>query len=857
MLTQQGRVHAVGPKGRGVHRTIGDAVRAAAPGDTVLIAPGRYAEAVTLGRGVRLMAEHGARSVVLAAPAGAGPALTVEGPDCAAHDLVLEGADPGAPVVSVAPAAGLLMSGCLARGGRIEVRGAEEHTAGEAPEDEDLRDPAGPSPAAAVLLRDCRLEGARLAAVHLSGAAAARIEDTVVTAVDGTGLVLSGTARLDAVRLRLDGVSGSGIRLRGRARLRLDDSVVHHAGRTGLLLEDGSRVSADDTRIDAAGEAGVHVTGSAQADLVNCRITQTGASGLVVRDDGGLVARGCTVVNATANGLLVTDAARAEMTDCRLDRSGYSAIHLGGSATAKLSDCRVRESAEHGVHLTGAARVELTDCGIAEVTMDGVTVAEQSAATLTGCRISAGGTGVRVASPVGSHAEHCTVTGTGHTGVEVAEGAKATLEGNRIVRTGAAGIVVDSRADATVTGGSVEDCAGCGIVVWTGARPTVTGLRIERPAKNGIYLAEGASGTFTSCDVVRTGFPALHVAAKADPVFRRCRVRDSAEAIGVVDGAAPVFDDCSLGDGAPPQATASQPSVSGPPAGSAASAASAGEAHEKEEPEEHLDDLLGELGQLVGLDGVKRDVGSLVKLMQTVRRREEAGLPAPPLSRHLVFAGNPGTGKTTVARLYGRLLKALNLLRRGHLVEVDRSALVGEYVGHTGPKTTAAFNRALGGVLFIDEAYSLVPAGGGTDFGLEAVATLVKLMEDHRDDVVVIVAGYPADMVRFIESNPGLSSRFNRTLLFEDYDADELVAIVEHQAREHLYELTEAARAELARLFERMPRGPGFGNGRWARQAFQEMTERQAQRVAELEDPTPELLMCIEVEDLPRLAGTS
>ncbi|GII42033.1 right-handed parallel beta-helix repeat-containing protein [Planotetraspora phitsanulokensis] len=853
MLTQQGRVHAVGPKGRGVHRTIGDAVRAAAPGDTVLISPGRYAEAVTLGRRVRLVAEHGARSVTLAAPAEAGPALTVEGPDCAAHDLVIEG-DPGDAVVSVAPAAGLVMSGCLVRGGRIEVRGAEEHSAGEPPEEEDLRDPAQQGPAAAVLLRDCRLEGARLAAVHLSGAAAARIEDTVVAAVDGTGLVLSGTARLDAVRLRLDGVSGSGIRLRGRARLRLDDSVVHHAGRSGLLLEDGSRVSADDTRIDAAGEAGVHVTGSARADLVNCRITQTGASGLVVRDEGALVARGCTVVNATANGLLVTGTARAEMTDCRLDRSGYSAVHLGGSATAALSDCRVRDGAEHGVHLTGAARAELTDCGIAGVTMDGVTVDEQSAATLRGCRISAGGTGVRVASPAGSHAEHCTVTGTGHTGVEIAGGARATLAGNRITRAGAAGIVVDARAETTVEGGSVEDCAGCGIVVWTDARPTVTGLRIERPAKNGVYLAEGAGGTFTSCDVVRTGFPALHVAAKADPVFRRCRVRDCAEMAGVVDGAAPVFDDCSFGDGAPPpQAAASLPSVSGTPPVPSAS----GEPHEADGPEEHLDDLLGELGRLVGLDGVKRDVGSLVKLMQTVRRREEAGLPAPPLSRHLVFAGNPGTGKTTVARLYGRLLKALHLLRRGHLVEVDRSALVGEYVGHTGPKTTAAFNRALGGVLFIDEAYSLVPAGGGTDFGLEAVATLVKLMEDHRDDVVVIVAGYPADMARFIDSNPGLSSRFNRTLLFEDYGAGELVAIVEHQAREHLYELTEAARAELALQFERMPRGPGFGNGRWARQAFQEMTERQAQRVAEVEDPTPEVLMRLEVEDLPRLGGAS
>jgi Holliday junction resolvasome RuvABC ATP-dependent DNA helicase subunit len=160
-------------------------------------------------------------------------------------------------------------------------------------------------------------------------------------------------------------------------------------------------------------------------------------------------------------------------------------------------------------------------------------------------------------------------------------------------------------------------------------------------------------------------------------------------------------------------------------------------------------------------------------------------------------------------------------------------------------------------VLFIDEAYSLSPVGGGNDFGAEAVATLVKMMEDHRDDVVVIVAGYPADMARFIGSNPGLSSRFARTLAFEDYTAPELVAIVEYQAREHQYELSPAAREELTRLFERMPREEAFGNGRSARQVFQQMTERQAHRLAELPAPTPGQLMCLELADLPSSTAPS
>jgi SpoVK/Ycf46/Vps4 family AAA+-type ATPase len=265
--------------------------------------------------------------------------------------------------------------------------------------------------------------------------------------------------------------------------------------------------------------------------------------------------------------------------------------------------------------------------------------------------------------------------------------------------------------------------------------------------------------------------------------------------------------------------------------------------------------VLAELEGLVGLEGVKQDVSTLVKVMQMVRQRTEAGLAAPPLSRHLVFAGNSGTGKTTVARLYGRILAAVGLLSRGHLVEADRGDLVGEYVGHTAPKTTAIFRRALGGVLFIDEAYALTPGGQSADYGREAIATLVKLMEDHRDNIVVIVAGYPEEMERFIDTNPGLASRFTRTLVFEDYDGTELGHIVEWQARQHEYELPDETRVALLSYFGSMVRDDRFGNGRTARQTFQRMTESHAQRVVDLIDPTTEDLVTLLPGDLPTLPG--
>jgi SpoVK/Ycf46/Vps4 family AAA+-type ATPase len=234
-----------------------------------------------------------------------------------------------------------------------------------------------------------------------------------------------------------------------------------------------------------------------------------------------------------------------------------------------------------------------------------------------------------------------------------------------------------------------------------------------------------------------------------------------------------------------------------------------------------------------------------------VRLRKQAGLLPPPVSRHLVFAGNPGTGKTTVARLYGRLLHALGMLRSGHLVEADRGDLVGEYVGHTAPKTQAVFRKALGGVLFIDEAYALTPRGQASDFGQEALAVLVKLMEDHRDDVAVIVAGYPADMTRFITANPGLGSRFSRTLTFDDYSTGDLVDIVASQAAEHQYELPEQTRGALRDFIDLLPRDTTFGNGRTARQIFQVMTERHAGRVAMTGVPTAQELSMLLPQDLP------
>ncbi|MBR6209138.1 MAG: AAA family ATPase [Oscillospiraceae bacterium] len=275
-------------------------------------------------------------------------------------------------------------------------------------------------------------------------------------------------------------------------------------------------------------------------------------------------------------------------------------------------------------------------------------------------------------------------------------------------------------------------------------------------------------------------------------------------------------------------------------------------AAQTEEPEKpNLEELMAELDDLVGLKTVKKEVKSLMNLIKVRKLREAAGLPNAAMSLHMVFLGNPGTGKTTVARLMAGLYAAIGALSKGQLVEVDRSGLVAGYVGQTALKTQEVIQSALGGVLFIDEAYSLA-SGGENDFGREAIETLLKAMEDHRDDLVVIVAGYDKPMERFIDSNPGLQSRFNKYMYFPDYNGEELMAMFRIRCKKNGYTLSpeaeEAAIAFFAEMYEN--RDDNFGNGRDVRNWFEDVVSRQADRLAAAEgEPSKDELMTITKED--------
>ena len=719
-------------------------------------------------------------------------------------------------------------------------------------------------------LTRCEIPASGVAAVLVEGHATATLRECRLRESGGPGVWTRGRAgRLpgmdesrgpsggrwgeSAPTGRIGEPGTSSTRLERGVRLR--DCEIQRTTGAGVLVDEGSAVLLDGCHVHHTSGVAVLVTAEATAELTSVRAVDCQDTALVVSETARATATGCTIARTAANGVYAVGESEVSLTDCSVRDTAYTAVHLGGAARARLRDCAIGGTPEHGVRVTGRAELLAHGCELTDVELTGVSV-EDGDAVLRDSRVSGGREGVRLRTGHRPLLAGCEIIGGTDSGVRIGRATGALMEDVTVTFAGGSGLLLEEDSTLVLQGGEVRGTRGSGVVVRAGARPRIRGLTVADAEKNALFVEEGGEGWYEDCHFTGSRFPAVYAGARSRLLLRRCLVQDTESDLLRDDEADVRAEDCRVQGVAEPQLATDGGEMDSGRTSAVAVAGRAGAANARggrtsdakqtkqagqeatsraASAEARLAALHQELDQLVGLDGVKRDVLTLANLMRMVKVRETAGLASPPLSRHLVFAGNPGTGKTTVARLYGGFLAALGLLERGHLVEADRSDLVGEYVGHTAPRTAAVFRRALGGVLFIDEAYSLVPRGQLTDFGSEAVSTLVKLMEDHRDEVVVIVAGYPGDMDRLLESNAGLASRFTRTLHFEDYTSPELVRIVEHQAASHQYTLAPKTATALLQHFETIPRGDQFGNGRSARQVFQRMTERHAQRVAGLD----------------------
>jgi SpoVK/Ycf46/Vps4 family AAA+-type ATPase len=825
------RVHNVSPTEPGCHRKISDALSAAESGAIINVLPGQYDEALYLAVPVTVTARDGRGSVFVDTNGDFGVLMGTEA--ATLSGLVFRHRHDSRAAIDVAT-------------GRLRLEDCEVRA--ESPAAVFVRG------GASLVMNDCQLGNRAGAGVVATDNAGGTVERCRVEDVATSAVVLRSGADLVFRDCTISDVQGNGVCGTENARGTVQGCDISKTGGPAVALEKHTVTRLVDTKVHNTSDIGIYVTGGGRATVDNCEISDTAGDGLLVADGSDPIVKRTRFVRTRGHAIRLVGRSRGTFNDCQVSDVPGVGVWIDGGSDPTFSQLSLDSCGDVGLLVSDGSTGTFDDVDVARARQHGVRVASGANPLFHRLKVSGSeGHGIVVADDGRGRFELTEITDSRYAAVRSLDGGNPELRGSRITGCDDVGVLVGERGRC-----SLHDCVICdtrtaGVTVENGGEVTLNETAVRNCGNDGVRFASGARGSLTGCEITDNGDSGVAIESDQPIVVRGCTLRGNRGAGLRQSKPGPrltVEDLVSEKNGARDEygVPAAAPVGTAPADQTAAPVAV---------PVESIDDLLEQLNGLIGLASVKREVATLVSLQQLAKRRQAVGLPGPPMSRHLIFAGPPGTGKTTVARLYGRILAALGTLPKGHVVEVARADLVAQYVGATAIKTTERFTEAIGGVLFVDEAYTLsAEAGGsGADFGREAIDTLVKLMEDHRDEVVVIAAGYSHEMRRFLQTNPGLASRFTRTVEFENYASDELVTIVEHFCRSHQYTLEYGTRAAIEAHFAQLPRDETFGNARTARKVFEEMVDRQAQRLSAAPNISPQELTRLLPEDLGPVGG--
>ncbi|MEU3599333.1 right-handed parallel beta-helix repeat-containing protein [Streptomyces sp. NPDC006798] len=818
------QVLTVGQKQSDEFRTVEEALAAARTGAVVRVGPGRYPENLTVRTRVTIVGDGEPGSVEICPRRGT--AVTLVADAVLLTDLVLRGGADDVAVVD-APRGQVALDRCTVIGSGWTALLARQ--------------------TGSLAIRGCRITNREGAGIVDTSTTPGVVEDCVLENLGSSAVVLGESARSTIRDCRIRDARGNGVLANGESQGSVESCDISGTDKPALALEGDSTTRVTRTTVrDCA--VGIHLSSASRPVLEDVTVSGTTGPGIALSDGADPLLRRCSTSRTKGQGLLVTDRSRGTFEDCAFDSAAGAAIRVTGSSSPAFLRTTVRDCAdpEAAVQLTEDSTAEFDRLEITDPKGSGISLRALAKPLLR--RVLVGGAGrhgVEAGDDGRGRLEFCVVERAAQAGVRVAGGARVRFDDCAFRQCGDAAVSVGREGSATVRDTEIEAPGSSGLLVEDGGEAELTRVRITGAGAHGVLLTAGARAELRFCEISGSVGDGIRIDTAEPVTLHDCAVRDNRGAGLTRTRAGDRLDvhELTSSENGSPDALEADTALTGSPGTQGG------------RPDDGPRDPLDELEALIGLDGVKHQVRTLVNLNQLAQRRKRLGMPVPSMSRHLVFAGPPGTGKTTVARLYGSILAELGVLPQGHLVEVSRADLVAQVIGGTAIKTTEAFRKAIGGVLFIDEAYTLTTGGSANDFGREAVDTLLKLMEDHREDVAVIAAGYSAEMDDFLSSNPGLASRFTRTIEFGNYSVDELVTITESMCRANQYELGPGTTQALAAHYDTMERGAAFGNGRAARRVFEEMVDRQAFRLATMDEPAERDLTLLLPEDVAESAA--